>query len=613
VRLNRGNALLFFALLSLLSLSQVTITHAQARIYYVSSQNPQANDDNDGTLERPWRTLAKVQSMIPALQSGDQVLFERGSYFSEVMYWELLQATPDNPIVFGAYGSGENPVVSGLETLQNWQALGDNRWQSACNACLAPNLLLWNGQTQALARYPNADDEDGYLYFDDARERRVLVDDALNGMDWTGGELVVRSIAWVLDRLPITTHIGNTLTSDTPANYDLEIGYGYFIQNHPSALDKNGEWIYDAQSKTVTVYWDNPQTIVAQNIQIAVQDTLWFADNSAYVHLQDLILEGANERVLGVNNCTHVKIERVIIRNGGAQGFYANNCDGLVLSDSTIVDQLNHGAEFNTCRNCHIHHNTIKHIALLAGMGKSGDGQYNGVTLDGDKTVFEHNRIEYVGYIGLNFGGDVIIQSNIIQHFTQVKVDGSGIYCWRNMGGKILNNIVMFADGSTAGTPLDSVSAHGIYMDDNSSDVEIRGNTVGYVGAAGIFLHNTQRIRVTDNTIFANGEAGILLGDDDLGEFNVEDSLISDNWVLAIKPETNVIHIYVTNSVAPFMQAVGILNNNRYCNPFTSQSFRLSYRDEAMQWHTDWYNFADWQAFAQQDGDSGFCQAPVLP
>ena len=65
---------------------------------------------------------------------------------------------------------------------------------------------------------------------------------------------MVRSATWILDRLPIASFAGGVLRFASPATYDLRPGYGYFIQNHPAALDRDGEWTFDAATRAVTVF-----------------------------------------------------------------------------------------------------------------------------------------------------------------------------------------------------------------------------------------------------------------------------------------------------------------------------------------------------------------------
>ena len=75
--------------------------------YYVDSKN--GNDVNTGKSEKtPWKTLQRVNdhSFIP----GDSIFFRRGSSWSGELTINH-SGLPESPIVFTAYGKGNNPLI----------------------------------------------------------------------------------------------------------------------------------------------------------------------------------------------------------------------------------------------------------------------------------------------------------------------------------------------------------------------------------------------------------------------------------------------------------------------------------------------------------------------
>jgi parallel beta-helix repeat protein len=80
-----------------------------AGTYYVSSSS--GNDSNAGTQAAPWKTAAKVNSMT--FQPGDQILFKRGDTWVADPLIPRSSGTAGNPITFGAYGTGNRPVLNG--------------------------------------------------------------------------------------------------------------------------------------------------------------------------------------------------------------------------------------------------------------------------------------------------------------------------------------------------------------------------------------------------------------------------------------------------------------------------------------------------------------------
>ena len=89
----------------------------QAATYYVSHNG---NDQNSGTSpSQPWRTIDRVQQVSYSLQPGDQILFERGGVYPGMLIVPR-SGNSAQPIVVGAYGSGDRPVISGGEPVINW-------------------------------------------------------------------------------------------------------------------------------------------------------------------------------------------------------------------------------------------------------------------------------------------------------------------------------------------------------------------------------------------------------------------------------------------------------------------------------------------------------------
>jgi hypothetical protein len=83
--------------------------------YYVSSTG---NDNNSGlTTSLPWKTIAKVNAST--FKEGDEILFKKGDTWRETLTVPS-SGTSGRPIIFGAYGTGVNPVMDGSEILSLW-------------------------------------------------------------------------------------------------------------------------------------------------------------------------------------------------------------------------------------------------------------------------------------------------------------------------------------------------------------------------------------------------------------------------------------------------------------------------------------------------------------
>jgi parallel beta-helix repeat protein len=76
--------------------------------YFVDASG--GDDDNPGTAARPWRTITKVNARTFA--PGDRILLRRGETWAESLVPPSSGAS-GAPILFGAYGSGDRPRITG--------------------------------------------------------------------------------------------------------------------------------------------------------------------------------------------------------------------------------------------------------------------------------------------------------------------------------------------------------------------------------------------------------------------------------------------------------------------------------------------------------------------
>ena len=130
-----------------------------ATTYYIANNG---NDTNNGTsTSTPWQTLDKVNATT--LQPNDQVLFRRGDTF----YGKLILPESSNSvnITFGAYGSGNKPIITGFTSVTAWTNKGRNIWEStnAVSTLSTLSIVAINGQSVSIGRSPNA--HVTYAYF----------------------------------------------------------------------------------------------------------------------------------------------------------------------------------------------------------------------------------------------------------------------------------------------------------------------------------------------------------------------------------------------------------------------------------------------------------------
>jgi parallel beta-helix repeat protein len=420
--------------------------------------------------------------------------------------------------------------------------------------------------------------------------------------------MVVRSIAWVLDRLPVTSYNAGRFNLGQNSSYPLEVGYGYFLQNHPAALDTQNEWIWNSATKKITMYSTaNP---VASTVEVSARDAVISIDGATNVIVEKLTLNGGRIANVRAGGCSRVVVREVTSATTAGTGIEVSDCTNSVIAANQIVNAADKGIRAFDCASCWVVNNTIRDTAVVGGMGLGGDGHYLGVELKGPQLLFLGNQIVGVGYIGVDLRGGVIAWRNVVRDFNRVKIDGGGIYAYDAADLVIAENYVADSRGSTAGTPWSGVGTQGIYIDDESERVSVTGNTIANVGASGVYLHNTRDVTVTDNTVVGAAEHSLEIVDDNLGTFTNTNLNISDNTFITTHP-TALASSVRTTATPPnnnYLEQLGTLDRNRYCDAFDDATFEIKTPSIDTVG-----GLVDWQAASGDDTTSTTCNVSRPP
>ena len=102
--------------------------------FYLASNG---NDDNPGTKESPWRTVAKIHNY--ALSPGDTIYFARGSLFTGG-FTVSSSGSREKPITFTAYGEGALPTF----TNSRYEHLNGNAIQITGSYIVVEKLSFYN-------------------------------------------------------------------------------------------------------------------------------------------------------------------------------------------------------------------------------------------------------------------------------------------------------------------------------------------------------------------------------------------------------------------------------------------------------------------------------------
>jgi hypothetical protein len=127
--------------------------------YVVAQLQPAASDENPGTPEKPFQTIARA---VKAVKAGDTVLIESGVYREAVVI--EASGTADRPIVFAAAPMA-NVTVTGADPLTEWK-----REEGEGNVYSTPWAYVFCGWSQ----HRNHPDDDYHLTI--GRCEQVFVD-----------------------------------------------------------------------------------------------------------------------------------------------------------------------------------------------------------------------------------------------------------------------------------------------------------------------------------------------------------------------------------------------------------------------------------------------------
>lgn len=590
-----------------LLLSICFLQSANAATYYLSAKS---GDDSRSVKEAqdpstPWKTLSKLNSFFKNLRPGDAVLLKRG----ETFYGNINVASSGStgsPIVIGAYGSGDKPVITSLVTFSKWVSKGNGIWESYNSSFNSEvRTVLLDGEQQELGRYPNSNaGNKGYLTFESHQGTSSITDaDFSLNKNWKGAEVVIRTRRWILDRNKITSNNGKKIFYISSSNYAPYDKQGYFIQKDIKTLDKFGEWYYNTSTNKLSVFFGshNPSSYT---VQAPSYDNLIYSVKFSNIRFENLNFKGANGTNVFIKYGSNIKIQNCNIQFSGHDGVEAKYTDNFNLENCTVANSNNTAIDLGYGgRNAVIRNNKIINTSMFPGMGGSGDGQSLGIQSNGDGNILERNEIRNTGYIGINFSGNnVTIKNNLIDNFCTIKDDGAAIYSHTGSntvykGRQVIGNIILNGLGAPDGTSNPSYSpAEGIYMDNDASNVAITDNTIANCKNNGVYVHNAYGMVIKNNTIFNNSRQLNVIEDPDHSrirncEFsnNIFFSKLSAQYISYITASGNDLNLF------------GNFNNNYYARPIKDELGIFSSYVKNGKIVSQKLDLEDWKKMSGQD------------
>jgi len=622
-----------------------------AATYYVSSSS--GDDSNDGlSAGEPFATIDHVNGLD--LQPGDRVLFKCGDTWAAQQLVVSRSGSISAPIVFGSYPEdcANKPSISGSLPVTGWVQDSGFIYRADLPANLFPlgiNQLFRSGQRLTLGRWPNLDAGSGGYSFVDVHTAGSdqFIDTDLPDVDWRGAVIHIKNIRWSMLNRQVTLASEHSLTlnqgiSCLVSSWTTCAGWGYFINNHLSTLDQDGEWYYNPDTRRVYLYSlsglpeDIEASVILEDGETLRHGGVMLSDGSAtaYVILDNIEIPNWFNHGIGTpggmnGDIYHdITIQNVSIKDPDAAGINlsswlerpSNGRKGLrggygLRVINTVIDGANQFGISGYFYKSTFEGNTIRNIALVKNLGKSGMGC--GITSDqctengdglrirlfdgrdsGYGNTLQYNRFERIGYNGVDvFGPNNILEKNFITQACYSKADCGGVRVFGDddlmttpvYDIHINDNIVADIPGNVDGChPSRAAFGMGLYIDHYSRDVEVRGNTVVNTTITGIlFQHSTGQI--INNTVFNASSGTEFSGQVDLGGSDTRVTMTGNAlYGLGERAWT----LYVSN----------------LANILTSDQNYLfhPYKDQHIAYGPSWtrQTFFGWQSLSGQDGQS---------
>lgn len=480
---------------------------------YVSSSI--GNDNNNGTSKlTPLKTLNKAISIV---KNGQTI----GIKANDTIY-ESISIVNKNNLILRKYGTGANPIILAYKIINGWTNVSGNIWSSTnSNYPLEVRDVYFASTKGILARTPKAS-------FNTATSGTMLslTDTNLGLADgyYSGAELVMQLYVWWTKVIRIQTFATNTFNyniGDYDSYFTVVNGCKYFVQNHVNCITTTNEWAYDATTKTVYIYSSGAPS----NISIAYYSTLLSLNYCNNITIQNIHFVGSSDNIIYINNSSNITIQNNNLEKSGKNGIEALFSKNIVIKNDSIVDNNNNGLYFLNCGNVKVINNYVYKSHSIFGTARFENEYPELAGYVGKGMLFAacnkveafYNTISTVGYSGIIFhtSNGVNIHHNYIYDFCKNMSDGGAIYTNKNnpsynwlsdypfVSNKINYNVIYRPYTLSSNT-------NGLYIDDNSSYIEAKNNTIVNC-STGIIIKGDHHL-VYNNSVIAGGTANPSYG-----------------------------------------------------------------------------------------------------
>ena len=590
----------------ILILIVLSANNSQAKNYYLSQNG---DDQNTGySAQTSWESIDRLNQQN--LVAGDSILFRRGDIF----IGEIIVRTSgknNKPIVYGAFGEGENPVIKGSLDIKNWE-VSEFGIKTAKLANKVYNLFVDDKQ-QILARYPNH----GYLKIDGGVNSKISFYDAdltQENDHWNDANIRFKAYDWEWRTSKVTGFTKNQINIADSSSNQLNAGWGYYFDNKMEELDTLKEWFYSEKEQKL-FYMPDPRNFLDAAIEASVYENGFLIQKDVKnIEIRDFTIKMFhNCGIFAEGNNQNISIKGNSVGNISMTGIlFGKNSNTCTIENNKVFDINGIGIFALEPQYLKICHNLISRIGFVPGYGINGVNGMVGIGIANTEefkkedssiahnNLVSYNKVDSIGYGGIRMdGANSIVEFNEVSNVMYFLSDGAAIYCWATGKNYTFNNIIrhniikdVFGNREATPSPL-GVVANGIYVDNNCYLIRVESNTIYNLTGSGIHINSEAYDNIVLNNTIYNCATGMSIAEWSKPGTTYGNN-ISNNIVFCKTPDQSAVELM--NWLVPYTHSMGNLSKNTYYNFFEKYFFKESYlsadKEEKLSIK---YTFEGWQ------------------
>lgn len=463
----------------------------------------------------------------------------------------------------------------------------------------------------------------------------------------------------------LVTHVDYT----SPPGWGLHEGYGYYFVHVASEINAAGEWAFVPSGEAAGRIYVYSVGTPTGTYEVSSRDGINITAN--YNRVKGIQITKANLYGVHITDADYCVVDSCTI----PYAYYAAvMLDGSPGSDECqiINNTISWAGYYGVAQGFYINNTVISYNTITdTGCGSwSAGGQVAGAVGDdytyygnrlagsmppyandspgsGILTTFTSNTIRHIdnntitrcahkGIQTMHRGTGGTISRNVISYFMLSGRDGGGIYTYngstKSAGGtsndEITDNFISYGYGCNKGflgyTTTSYEQCYGIYMDNTTSDFNLRRNTISGMYDSGIFSLWGRTLSITDNVIYEcqNGIefASQIFATDEY----CHDIVTTGNVIFCSGANQHTIHT-TTYDVWDHWEDWGTSSGNYYFDVASDDAQHIYTWDRPTEVHytlTEWIALGhtgmdevgsvDWKAFKAAHTDEGSGTATLV-